>query len=216
MKVDGVRPTEKFYMALLRATGEGGRTDKTLDILDEMKEIGLKPGVRSYNCAVGACGKVNVIEECSQRVGALCSQCPSFLALMVWLVTVLYECLPIAGDDPLYCSCPHRHDMMYPQAGSWKRAMMLLAEMYVEGMRPAGFAVAATIRACSSAGKWRKGLEVLRQSQQVKPSKPDPCSLGAAIEMCCRAGELVSVLKLLRARRAREPVWRRSGIGTHR
>lgn len=58
MNVDGVRPTEKFYMALLRATGEGGRTDKTLDILDEMKEIGLKPGVRSYNCAVGACGKV--------------------------------------------------------------------------------------------------------------------------------------------------------------
>lgn len=59
MKVDGVRPTEKFYMALLRATGEGGRTDKTLDVLDEMKEIGLKPGVRSYNCAVGACGKVS-------------------------------------------------------------------------------------------------------------------------------------------------------------
>lgn len=59
MKVDGVRPTEKFYMALLRATGEGGRTDKTQDILDEMKEIGLKPGVRSYNCAVGACGKVS-------------------------------------------------------------------------------------------------------------------------------------------------------------
>lgn len=72
--------------------------------------------------------------------------------------------------------------------------MMLLTEMYVQGMRPAGFAVAATIRACSSAGEWMKGLEVLRQSQQVKPSKPDPCSLGAAIEMCCRAGELVSVL----------------------
>lgn len=70
--------------------------------------------------------------------------------------------------------------------------MMLLTEMYVQGMRPAGFAVAATIRACSSAGEWMKGLEVLRQSQQVKPSKPDPCSLGAAIEMCCRAGELVS------------------------
>lgn len=61
MKVDGVRPTEKFYMALLRATGEGGRTDKTVEILDEMKEIGLKPGVRSYNCAVGACGKVFVV-----------------------------------------------------------------------------------------------------------------------------------------------------------
>lgn len=58
MKVDGVRPTEKFYMALLRATGEGGRTDKTVEVLDEMKEIGMKPGVRSYNCAVGACGKV--------------------------------------------------------------------------------------------------------------------------------------------------------------
>lgn len=86
---------------------------------------------------------------------------------------------------------------MYQQAGSWKRAMMLLTEMYVEGMRPAGFAVAATIRACSSAGEWRKGLELLRQSQQVKPSKPDPCSLGAAIEMCCRAGELVSDVELL-------------------
>lgn len=60
MKVDGVRPTEKFYMALLRATGEGVRTDKTLDILEEMKEVGLKPGVRSYNCAVGACGKARL------------------------------------------------------------------------------------------------------------------------------------------------------------
>lgn len=58
MKVDGVRATEKFYMALLRATGVGGRTDKTLEFFEEMKEIGLKPGVRSYNCAVGACGKV--------------------------------------------------------------------------------------------------------------------------------------------------------------
>lgn len=81
---------------------------------------------------------------------------------------------------------------MSTQAGSWKRAMLLLTEMYAQGMRPAGFAVAATIRACSSVGEWRKGLEVLRQSQQVKPSKPDPCTLGAAIQMCCRAGELVS------------------------
>lgn len=64
MKIDGVRPTEKFYMALLRATGEGGRTDKTLDILEEMKSIGLKPGVRSYNCAIGACGKVNRLLYC--------------------------------------------------------------------------------------------------------------------------------------------------------
>lgn len=92
-----------------------------------------------------------------------------------------------------------RHVSMCPQAGSWKRAMMLLTEMYVQGMRPAGFAVAATIRACSSAGEWRKGLEVLRQSQQVKPSKPDPCSLGAAIEMCCRAGELVSDVACIRS-----------------
>lgn len=82
------------------------------------------------------------------------------------------------------------------QAGSWKRAMILLAEMYAKGMRPAGFAVAATIRACSAAGEWTKGLEVLRQSQQVEPRKPDPCSLGTAIEMCCRAGELVSAYLL--------------------
>lgn len=74
--------------------------------------------------------------------------------------------------------------------------MVLLTEMYVKGMRPAGFAVAATIRACSAAGEWTKGLEVLRQSQQVEPPKPDPCSLGAAIEMCCRAGELVSAFLL--------------------
>lgn len=60
MEEDGVRPTEKFYMALLRATGEGNRTDKTIHILQEMREAGLTPGVRSYNCAVGACGKVSV------------------------------------------------------------------------------------------------------------------------------------------------------------
>lgn len=70
--------------------------------------------------------------------------------------------------------------------------MKLLTEMHGEGMRPAGFAVAATIRACSAAGEWTKGLQVLRQSQQVKPSKPDPCTLGSAVEMCCRAGKLVS------------------------
>lgn len=60
MEEDGVRQTEKFYMALLRATGEGNRTDKTIHILQEMREAGLTPGVRSYNCAVGACGKVTV------------------------------------------------------------------------------------------------------------------------------------------------------------
>lgn len=58
MHEEGIRPTEKFYMAVLRATGEGARSDKTVDILQEMKEVGLKPGVRSYNCAVGACSKV--------------------------------------------------------------------------------------------------------------------------------------------------------------
>lgn len=94
-------------------------------------------------------------------------------------------------------TCPYTTDrrvsMRSPsQAGSWEGAMKLLTEMHEEGMRPAGFAVAATIRACSSAGQWTKGLQVLRQSQQVKPSKPDPCSLGAAVEMCCRAGKLVS------------------------
>lgn len=74
--------------------------------------------------------------------------------------------------------------------------MTLLSEMYREGMRPAGFAVAATIRACGSAGEWRTGLEVLRQSQEGKLSKPDPCSLSAAIEVCCSAGELVSCVPL--------------------
>lgn len=64
MEEDGVRPTEKFYMALLRATGEGARTDKTIHILQEMREAGLTPGVRSYNCAVGACGKVFVAAPC--------------------------------------------------------------------------------------------------------------------------------------------------------
>lgn len=59
-------------------------------------------------------------------------------------------------------------------------------------MRPAGFAVAATIRACGAGGEWREGLQVLRRSQEVKLSKPDPCSLSAAIEICCHAGELVS------------------------
>lgn len=60
MSEDGVRPNEKFYMALLRATGEGARADKTVEILQEMGESGVTPGVRSYNCAVGACGKVRV------------------------------------------------------------------------------------------------------------------------------------------------------------
>lgn len=71
MEEDGVRPTEKFYMALLRATGEGNRTDKTIHILQEMREAGLTPGVRSYNCAVGACGKVIVSSPCRPipRVG---------------------------------------------------------------------------------------------------------------------------------------------------
>lgn len=91
--------------------------------------------------------------------------------------------------------------------------MMLLAEMYVHGMRPAGFAVAATIRACSSAGEWRKGLEVLRQSQQVQPPKPDPCSLGAAIEMCCRAGELVSAVDVLAFAEKREAARQRPDVG---
>lgn len=61
MHEDNVRPNEKFYAALLRATGEGGRADRTILILQEMREMGLKPGVRTYNTAVGACGKVLVL-----------------------------------------------------------------------------------------------------------------------------------------------------------
>lgn len=64
--------------------------------------------------------------------------------------------------------------------------------------------MAATIRACGSGGEWRNGLEVLRQSQKCKTSKPDPCSLSAAIEICCQAGKLVSsfsgVVELLACR----------------
>lgn len=58
MKEDGIRPTEKFYTALIRATGEGGRPDQTMALLEEMKRAGLNPGVRTFNAAVGACGKV--------------------------------------------------------------------------------------------------------------------------------------------------------------
>lgn len=64
--------------------------------------------------------------------------------------------------------------------------------MYRRGMHPAGFAVASVIRACAAQGQWRKGLEVLRQAQGIKGVKPDPGSLGAAIEMCHDAGEIVS------------------------
>lgn len=69
---------------------------------------------------------------------------------------------------------------------------MLLSEMYLIDMRPAAFAIAATIRACGAGGEWRKGLEVLRQSQLHSSSKPEPCSLSAAVEVCCNAGKLVS------------------------
>lgn len=71
--------------------------------------------------------------------------------------------------------------------------MALLAEMYRQGMLPAGFAVASVIRACAAEGQWRKGLEVLRQAQGITGVKPDPGSLGAAIEMCYNAGEFVSL-----------------------
>lgn len=71
---------------------------------------------------------------------------------------------------------------------------MLLSEMHDQGMRPAGCAVASVIRACDAAGEWRKGLEALRQTQIGKGSKPDPGSVSAAIEMCCHAGEIVSVI----------------------
>lgn len=86
--------------------------------------------------------------------------------------------------------------------------MTLLSAMYRQGMKPAGCAVAAIIRACDSAGEWRKGLEVLRQAQRVQGSKPDPGSLSAAIEMCIHAGQTVSFCA--RCRRAREGV---EGLG---
>lgn len=63
MAEDGVRPNEKFYMALIRATGAGARADKTVEILQQMGESGITPGVRSYNCAIGACGKVLYVIE---------------------------------------------------------------------------------------------------------------------------------------------------------
>lgn len=60
MKQDGIRPSEKFYTALIRATGEGQRPDQTMALLQEMKGAGLTPGVRTFNTAVGACGKVTL------------------------------------------------------------------------------------------------------------------------------------------------------------
>lgn len=60
-----------------------------------------------------------------------------------------------------------------------------------QGLRPAGCMVASVIRACDTAGEWRKGLEALRQTQAVRDAKPDPGSLSAAVEMCCHAGEIV-------------------------
>lgn len=61
MEEDGIRPTEKFYIALLRATGNGGRADETMKVLQEMKAKGMNPGVRTFNTAVGACGKVFLV-----------------------------------------------------------------------------------------------------------------------------------------------------------
>lgn len=59
MEEDGIRPNEKFYSALIRATGNGERSDVTLLLLQEMKnKLRMKPGVRTLNTAVGACGKV--------------------------------------------------------------------------------------------------------------------------------------------------------------
>lgn len=58
MKEDGIRPNEKFYVALIRATGNGERSDVTLLLLKEMEKLGIEPGVRTWNTAVGACGKV--------------------------------------------------------------------------------------------------------------------------------------------------------------
>lgn len=107
------------------------------------------------------------------------------------------------------------------QCGSLERGATLLSAMYRQGMHPAACAVAAVIRACGAAGEWRKGLEILRQAQRVRGSKPDPGSLSAAIEMCYRAGQTVSfslfwqVEELVRVGCELGNVERDLGRGTH-
>ena len=61
MEAEGIQPNEKFYSAVIRATGEGGRSDMTLQLLQEMKRLGMKPGVRTFNTAVWACSKVDAV-----------------------------------------------------------------------------------------------------------------------------------------------------------
>lgn len=61
MEAEGIRPNKKFYSAVIRATGEGGRSDMTLQLLQEMKRLGMKPGVRTFNTAVWACSKVDAV-----------------------------------------------------------------------------------------------------------------------------------------------------------
>ncbi|CAM9143576.1 unnamed protein product [Scytosiphon promiscuus] len=163
----GPSATASIYVAAAQACARAGKWEEAIDLMEMMKVDGVRPTEKYYMALLRATGEGGRTDKTLEILEEMKS-----IGLKPGVRS--YNCAIGA------CG----------KAGSWKRAMTLLAEMYVKGMRPAGFAVAATIRACSAAGEWTKGLEVLRRSQQVEPPKPDPCSLGAAIEMCCRAGEL--------------------------
>ncbi|CAN0384131.1 unnamed protein product, partial [Ectocarpus sp. 12 AP-2014] len=203
MRAAGYPPTVLSLSSVISACGRGGRWEVALALLHETRKYGPSASASVYVATAQACARAgkweeatNMMEEMMKVDGVRATE-KFYMALLratgeggrTDKTLEFFEEMKEIGLKPGVRSYNCAVGAC-GKAGSWEGAMKLLTEMHEEGMRPAGFAVAATIRACGSAGEWRKGLQVLRQSQQVKPSKPDPCSLGAAVEMCCRVGKL--------------------------
>lgn len=149
----GITPNEFTYSVAITACGNGGQWSKALELLDQMRAMGVKINTITYNSAIQALAKAARTESKQQR-------------RFDYDKNTAIESESNADSRALWCL-----------------ALELLENMESEGVALDKFTYSSAINVCGAAGRWKEAVDLVKAMKKDgnKDIKPNQVTYTSAI-----------------------------------
>jgi len=173
MKANGLVPSQDCYRRVLRSLAKSSAFERSLELLDEMREKKVQIDEMSLNYVLTACITGMGVE---QAFGAV---------------------LKLEADASITFSELH-YDMCISaceSVGRWQEIILLAARMGERGISPDCITCNSVLRACVELGNWQDALTLL-DTMQDDGIELDGLAYSTVLKACAQADQWEEVLRL--------------------
>lgn len=187
----------RMYAAAMEVCAKCGKWRKALDLLDAMRDAGVKPDSRVYGSVMLACdvgGQWDQSIKVWREIENIDTMKPSVTmygyAMRAYAnrrqsnkaISLLREMQMkrLTPDAQGFAAAIAAHG----HARRWRDAMYVFMEMKSLGVSPSRFTYRTGIVACGNSGQWKKAVNLLTEMKDVGLA-PDVKTYNTVLSMCC-------------------------------